>query len=276
MGTDPRRLDGLKPDEKHAAAAVERVTGATARAHDVGGRQGAYDVDLTYPDGHRAALEVTTHAGEGVRHRAALLGRDGHAWPNPGRWSWAIGLDDPADIPRLRAVYARAITACEEHEVPDPERLPEDLLSEDPELSWLAFESASSLQGHPPPGSVDGRPRHPVLVRPSTRMALVDTELVGLPDAVTALLAVPHVARRAAKVGAARHVDERHLFVGIGEGGLPEPLYVPLTTMPQSLPADPPDVPDELSHVWLRTAWSGSPLVGWSRQSGWAAHDVGT
>jgi hypothetical protein len=114
-----------------------------------------------------------------------------------------------------------------------------------------------------------------VLVRPSTRVAFVDAELGGLPDAVTALLAVPHVARRAAKVGAARHVDERHLFVGIGEGGLPEHLYVPLTTMPASLPAEPPDVPDELSHVWLRTAWGGSPLVGWSRRSGWAAHDVG-
>jgi hypothetical protein len=275
VGSDPRRLDGLKPDEKLAAAAVERATGATARARDVDGRQGAYDVDLTYPDGHRAALEVTTHAGAGVRHRAALLRRNGSPWPNPGRWSWAIGLDDPADIPRLRAVYARAIIACEAHDVPDPELLPHDLLSGDTELAWLAHESASSLRASPS-GAADARPARTVLVGPPARAGPLDGELAGLPDAVAALLAVPHVARRAAKVGAARDVEERHLYVGLGEGGLPEPLHLALTTLPVALPPDPPELPDVLSHVWLRTAWAGSPLVGWDRRRGWTAHAVGT
>lgn len=275
MGRDPRRLDGLKPDEKHAAVAVERATGATARAHDVDGRQGAYDLDLTYSDGRQAALEVTTHAGEGVRHRAALRERDGYSWPNPGRWSWTIGLDDPADIPRLRAVYARAIAACEGHAVPEPAHLPAAVLSVDTELRWLACESASTLHGHPAPVTVETLHPHAVLVTPQTRTAFVDEELVGLPDAVTVLLEVPHVARRAAKVGAARHVDERHLFVGIGEGGLPEPLYIPLTRMLRTLPDGPPALPDHLSHLWLRTARSGSPLVGWDRRLGWRAHDVG-
>ena len=54
MGTDPRRLDGLLPDEAVAALLVERATGARARAHDVNGRQGAYDVALAYPDGRRS------------------------------------------------------------------------------------------------------------------------------------------------------------------------------------------------------------------------------
>ena len=60
MGSDPRRLDGLRPDERAAALLLEHVTGGTVRAHDVGTRQGAYDLHLTYPRGRTAAVEVTT------------------------------------------------------------------------------------------------------------------------------------------------------------------------------------------------------------------------
>src|SRR5215203_6726243 len=85
MGSDPRRLDGLRADEQVAARLVERATGATARAHDVGRRQGAYDVHLTYPGGRTAALEVTTHAGEASRRGVVLLGHERLSRPNPRR-----------------------------------------------------------------------------------------------------------------------------------------------------------------------------------------------
>ena len=74
MGSDPKRLDGLSGDEVFAALALEHVTGGTARAHDIGRLQGAYDLDLLLPRGRTAAVEVTTIAGDGVRHRDALLG----------------------------------------------------------------------------------------------------------------------------------------------------------------------------------------------------------
>ena len=142
MGSDPRRLDGLRADEQVAARLVERATGATARAHDVGRRQGAYDVHLTYPGGRTAALEVTTHAGTASRNGLVLLGRD--------RLSRSVTRPQPSDAP--------------------------------------------------PPA---------------------DPALTALPDAVSDLLAEPHVARRAAKVAGAGRVDERHLFVAVAEGGLP-------------------------------------------------------
>ena len=198
MGSDPRRLDGLRADEQVAARLVERATGARARAHDVGRRQGAYDVHLTYPGGRTAALEVTTYAGSSSRTGRALLGRD--RLSNPG---------------------AR-------HPVPP--------------------------LGDPP--------------------AFVDPTIAVLPDAVSLLLAVPHVARRAAKVATARRVDERHLFVGIGEGGLPEPLYLRLGSPPAPLPTDPPQVPEGLTHLWLTTEWPGSPLIGWDVGQGWRSHQV--
>ncbi len=114
-----------------------------------------------------------------------------------------------------------------------------------------------------------------MLVTPKARTAWVDSRLGGLPRAVTDLLAVPHVARRAAKVATARSVDERHLFVGIGEGGLPDSLYVPLTGPLEALPDDDPQVEEPLSRLWITTAWSASPLLSWDRVGGWSAHDVG-
>ncbi len=195
MGTDPRRLDGLRADEQVAARLVERATGATARAHDIGRRQGAYDVHLTYPGGRTAALEVTTHAGTATRNGLVLLGRD-----------------------RLSRTGTR----------PRP--------------------------GDAPP------PADPVLT--------------ALPAAVSDLLAEPHVARRAAKVAGAGRVDERHLFIGVAEGGLPQPLYERLSALLGGLPTDPPVVPEGLTHLWLSTEWRGSPLLGWDHVGGWVAHQV--
>ena len=210
MGSDPRRLDGLRADEQVAARLVERATGATARAHDVGRRQGAYDVHLTYPGGRTAALEVTTHAGAASRRGVVLLGRDRLTRSNPGR--------------RVRPA--------------------------------------------------DGHRARPETPRSSGGQTPVDPALTALPDAVSDLLVEPHVARRAAKVATARRVDERHLFVGIAEGGLPAPLYLRLSAPLGLLPVEPPRVPDGLTHLWLTTEWRGSPLLAWDRDAGWSTYQV--
>jgi len=214
MGSDPRRLDGLRADEQVAARLVERATGATARAHDVGRRQGAYDVHLTYPGGRTGALEVTTHAGTASRRGLVLLGRDRLALTHPGH--------------RVRRAAAGHLEDGAEHPASD-----------------------RTVEGAPP-----------------------DRTLRSLPDAVTRLLAEPHVARRAAKVASARRVDARHLFVGLAEGGLPPALYRRLSRPLGTLPGDPPQVPDGLTHLWLSTEWRGSPLLRWQRDEGWHAYRV--
>jgi hypothetical protein len=202
MGSDPRRLDGLRADEQVAARLVERATGATARAHDVGHRQGAYDVHLTYPGGRTAALEVTTHAGAASRNGMVLLGRDRLARPTSTR---------------------------------------------------------RPLPSSPPA---------------SDPSSVTDPVLTALPDAVSDLLVEPHVARRAAKVAGAGRVDERHLFVGIAEGGLPQALYQRLSAPLGPLPVEPPEVPYGLTHLWLTIEWPGSPLIGWRRGQGWHAYQA--
>lgn len=96
--------------------------------------------------------------------------------------------------------------------------------------------------------------------------------LDALPEAVTALLLVPSVARRAAKVAGVQDVAERHLVVELGEGALPPALHAALAAPGSPLPAVDPEVPDGLGHVWVTAGWGGSPLLGWHRGRGWSAH----
>ena len=152
MGSDPRRHDGLRADERAAARLLERVTGGTVRAHDIGTRQGDYDLHLTLPGGRTAAVEVTTH--------------------------------------------------------------------------------------------------------------------ITMPADVADLLALPHVARRVAKVTSARGVDERHLFITIGVGRMPDAVRL----TPEEPPTGHPEVPHSLTCLWLTTSERGAPLLSWSRTDGWRAH----
>ncbi|GAA4406383.1 hypothetical protein GCM10023168_21140 [Fodinibacter luteus] len=271
MGSDPRRLDGLRQDERFAAVLLERATGGAARAHDIGIRQGAHDLDLVLPGGRTAAVEVTTHAGTQARRSSALLGRERYTWPNPGRWWWTAEVVG-SELARVRAAYERTITLCEAHDVTSPSALPAEVLESDPELGWLAHESASRLHGHPAAFEHDGRRPRGITVTSNHAAGQIDADLSLLPRAVSDLLTVAHVARRATKVVAARGVDERHLFIGVGEGGLPDAVYLPLTGPVESLPDADPDVPEGLGTVWLTTAWRGSPLVGWHRGRGWRAY----
>jgi hypothetical protein len=89
---------------------------------------------------------------------------------------------------------------------------------------------------------------------------------------------VPHVARRVAKVTAARGVDERHLFVGIGAGAMPDAGRPPAAEpspasggQPGSV-TEPTEVPPSLTRVWVTTAEPDAPLRSWSRTEGWRVH----
>lgn len=211
MGADPKRLDGLSGDEAFAAVALERVTGGTVRAHDVGRLQGAYDLDLLLPRGRRAAVEVTTYTGPGERPHGSLLGG------------------------RLRTDRRRRGTT------PRP----------------------------PVDPTAAGAPTSAGAARPTPSLA-------DLPAAATALLLVPHVARRAAKVAATSEADERHLFVGLGGDAVSAALRRAMSTLAAEPPTADPDVDEaELTHLWLTTADPAAPLHCWRRGAGWSVHDAG-
>lgn len=269
---DDVRLAGLSQPERFAAIAVERATGATATAHDVGGRQGAYDLALTYDDGRTGAVEVTSHAGTGRRQLEGLLGQDDFAWENHGRWAWSASVSDPADLPRLREVYARLIGLCEQYGAARPDLLPWDVRYADLDACWLET-STVPLFGSPDVPAVEGERRRPVYVMPDGNGGVIDEDLAGLDRAVADLLAVPTVARRVAKVSKAE-TDERHLFVAVDTSGLPFSVASALMGRPERLPTTSAMVlPGRLTHLWLAPRYL-HVLLGWTVNGGWQSHDV--
>lgn len=265
------RLAGLSQSERFAAIAVERATGAIAIAHDVDGRQGAYDIALIYSDGRTAAVEVTSHAGGGQRQLEGLLARENFQWPNPGEWAWFIQVSDPAEIPFLREVYAYVIALCEQHGAARPSVLAWPLRT-DPALRWLQ-DSTVSMNGHPDVPAVEGDRLRPVYIMPRGDGGTIDHDLLGLDEAVTELLSVPTVAKRVAKVSTAE-TDERHLFVSVDSSGLPFPVSSALMGRPERLPTTSTlTAPPPLSHLWLAPRFT-HVLLGWTVTGGWQAYDV--
>lgn len=262
---------GLSEDERFAAIAVERATGGRAEAHDVGGRQGAYDFTLIYPDGRVAAAEVTSYAQPGRLQLESLLGRTDYEWPNLGAWIWIIHLSSPTDLPELRRIYAHVIARCEAYGVTRPEHLPWHLQEADPALRWLEG-SGVSMWGHPVP-EADAEKRRPVYVMPDGDGGIVDEELSGLDQAVADMLREPSVARRVVKVGKA-DADEHHLFVRVDMTGLPFSVTAALTGHPIRLPPiSKLTLPGRLTHLWLALRFAGA-LLGWTPERGWQPHDV--
>lgn len=193
MGLVTDELTGLSPEEQWAAFEVARATGATSHAHDIGGRQGAVDVTLAYPDGRTGALEVTSHTEEGVQERDAILTRRLYEWPNPGVWGWSISVRPAAPIAELRRGYGRVIALCEQAGVTNPRYLSWKMRSTDPDVAWLTAHLDVTMRGMLPlPGST--RPGR-VWVHAEATGGFVDERLVGLPAAVEELLDVPVIAR---------------------------------------------------------------------------------
>ncbi|WP_156251958.1 hypothetical protein [Pseudactinotalea terrae] len=266
-------LSGLDERERFVAVAVARATGARPQAWDVDGRQGAVDALLHYGDGRTGALEVTSHAGSGVEQTYSLLGQADFGWPLPGRWWWSANVGDAHDLPRFSDCYEAVILLCEAHDVPHPELLPWHVLDREPDARWLAWETDSSLIGHPsvPAIRADGE-RSKMMITPAGSGGVLDESLQGLPAAVEQLLEVPHISRRLAKV-LTFDADEHHLAVALRQGAIPDPLYMVMMFEPKGLPDRDPTVPDGISHLWLLTG-SGVSLIGWAAGSGWTDHRV--
>ncbi len=75
--------------ERRAFEVVRRVLSADVAHYDTGGRQGAVDALITYPDGRRAALEVTLLTDAAATELEHLLGKDNYLWPMSGcQWFW--------------------------------------------------------------------------------------------------------------------------------------------------------------------------------------------
>lgn len=267
MTQQPRLIgiDRLDRQEKAACLLAVRVLeAAQAEAWDIDGRQGVVDAVLTRQDGRKAAFEVTNLAAEGALELAMLLAKDKHKWPLPGNWWWTIEVGSVADLRRLKQCYENIILICEQAGEPYPYQTASEP-SAHPDLQWLVYESSSVMTGYP--NQLARNLKAPgAMVVPVAGGGVIDESLSGVADALSNAFTSPHIESHFQKLARA-DADERHLFIPLHSSALQFSVSSELV-FEDTLPPDPPPLPDSVTHLWL--APEGSPRVLlWSRDAGW-------
>lgn len=143
------RVRNLKSQEEAVlAVGVAEAVGATAVENDVAGRQGVVDALLRYPDGRCAALEVTSHAGDGIRQRNGELAKRGSKLISPGQWTWTAQFISVRHLPEFEERVSRLVLHCESAGITDPNRLQSWEVEDGSDLAWL-LTTDIKLWGHP-------------------------------------------------------------------------------------------------------------------------------
>ena len=258
------RLQGLDHAEQTACLIAERALGAIATANDVWPKQGAVEAFLDYPDGRRAAFEVTRLATDGGASRQldSLLERDGFRWPSPGKWWWSVQIGHPRDLPRLREIFDKIVLLCEAVRVKEPRRLPSAEIDDD--IRWLVEESSVQMRG-PNRFAPDEHRVPPSLITQPGAAVFPDGAFNGLDDALSAAFDTTNIQRHLTKLRRTQ-ADERHLFLVVGVYDLPFTLFDALV-FGDRLPAGAPELPDDLTHLWLAPVSCRRVLIGTS--AGW-------
>lgn len=260
-------LEGLDRAERLACRVAERVTGATARAWDIEGRNGAVDAFLDYPDGRTGALEVTRVATDPTALQLDnLLGQEGFEWPLPGAWWWTVSIEDVRDLPRIRRCFEKVVLLCEAANVTGPNALfVDDVDNPDEDVRWLVEDSSVVLWGHPDVPAVEGSKIRKAMVTPAGDGGMVDDSLSGLNSALQAAFTADHLLRRVKKL-CRTPADERHLFVIVHQSDLRFEVTSALM-FGTAVPEGPAWRPTGISHLWLAPAFSNRILIG--SRSGW-------
>lgn len=262
------QLDGPSSTEQASAIAVASIIDAQAIANDINGRQGALGVDHVYADGTKAALEITSHAGEGVRQRDGIIVADGNQWGAPGEWTWNVRVANPRNIPEIRVKYRIIILALEARGIQNSMGLnPRDVPPLPGELKWAAFSGIKFLCLPQDPTR-----EHVVYVMPEGVGGVVDKRLTGLTDAISAVLAEGCVQHHLAKPRQSDHA-EGHLFGGLYEGAIPFApaggLIDPNVDLPE---CEPPSLPEFIDRLWIISNFSHVLIE--VRDGEWRFHDL--
>ncbi len=229
-----------RPEEKYAFNVVGRVLGVEVEPFDIEGRQGAVDALLHYLDGRCAALEVSSIGPQDEARILNFLDSNGIRRDIVGLTQlWSVYLPKtfrPRDLPSIDA----ALLECERSGFGS---LSQGLFDE--KLRDLLILGVSADVITMPQPVADPR-------------AYVQVRGVGggggegiqpLPGELAEHLRAPGMRENIEKL-AASGFAERHLFLMVRPSAFSFPVYDELSS-DGTLPAEPPQLPEGLSEVWL-------------------------
>lgn len=263
----------LRDEEKWAAAMIAAALGNGARVdqHDDGSQRGMYDLDIAYPDGHVGAVEVTAAADRASIQLWKLVNGSDERWIEPAiRGGWFVSLLPTARAKRLHAELPGLLARLEDAGVPEIRRSGRRQET-DPfvvEASELGIVSASQ-GGTDHTGSI-----YLTISRDLAQIGgVVDPTGAAVAQWVSAFLAEQQQADVLAKL-ARSGAEERHVFILLpGFSTAPFGVVHMLMREDESVPAEAPTLPPEVTDVWLVSLWDVGRGLRWSPDRGWERFD---
>lgn len=247
--------------ETIAARLVELGTGADVFRHDEGGRQGAVDFIMDWPDGRRGALEVTLVTEPRSAEWHGLAAQDGWNWPAATSWEFR-----PSSVTfpyrRTKNAVLRAVELCDLWRADGPDNLPIDALYSESELRWFLNDGIGTIR------RTLSRPG--VTVYQRTRTEFVEAAPSDFSYVIESWLDQSHMTQHIEKTRSAPNVDERHLFVVPVDDVLPARYF----TDDFSTPTRPPTGYEGIDGLWVWSNYWHRYL--WCRNRSWVWLDLPT
>ncbi|MEO6857684.1 MAG: hypothetical protein ABI323_03745 [Solirubrobacteraceae bacterium] len=259
-----------KPEEETARTIISRTLHAPVTTHDDGSRPSMYDLSIQLPDGEVGAVEVTMAADREAVQLSRLVNQE-KRWIEPMlEAAWHVSALPQASGKRLFAELPQLLAEMEERGASPFISIEHDQGNPDPWMKRafeLRLESVNRSDTTDYPGaiyiSVEGRELAGYV--PQTGDAVA--EWIG------DFLAGEERADIRKKLGLA-DARERHAFVWVPLfHTAPWAVLGALTASPVPLPTKPPQLPKEVTHVWVMSTWGERSGLRWSRTAGWSRFD---
>ncbi len=259
----------LRSEEQVVAATIAATLGLRVEQHDDGSRSSMHDLNIMTADHGQAAVEVTAAADpDSIQLWKLINGRQGR-WTEPNlQGGWMLYLKPTARAKRLltelpaflRELEGRGITGIADQ--------------------WHRQEVAASVEGRARAlGILSGRQSgtdfpgsiYLTIEQPGERTGgVVDSTGSAVTGWVCDFLMDPHqsdVLDKLARSGA----SERHVFILV-----PSFSTAPLGVMDMLwrdkddvVPTLSPELPQQVTHVWLMTFWNVGSGLRWSPDQHW-------
>lgn len=262
-------MTGLRAEEKVAAATIARTLGVQVKQHDDGTQPGMHDLNIVAAGDSPAAVEVTAAAdSDSLQLWKLVNGRDERWTVSDIRGGWMVQLTPTARAKRLLKELPALLKELESQPIADglnQRRRHEVADSIDSRTQALGIVSMSQHSTNFP-GSI-----YLTISQPHERVGgAVDCTGSAVPGWVRDFLLDPHqsdVLSKLARSGA----SQRHAFILVpgftsAPFGVVDMLWRDVDDV---VPTTSPDLPDQVTHVWLMAFWTIGSGLRWSPDRGW-------
>lgn len=244
---------------------MAEALGVQVVQHDDGSRDGMHDLDIVRA-GRRDAAEVTAAADAKSIELWKLVTDREDRWIVPAlEGGWSVALEPSAQARRVLVKLPDLLAEMERRGVREYRRR----FTQRPLVDPIERHAVNLGVMHASQGDTS----YPGVIYLTVQQArermggIVDPTCGNLPPWVAGFLADPKQADVRAKLNSSGAV-ERHTFIIL-------PVF---TTAPFSVvdplwrgdtPTDAPELPAEITHVWLASLWDIATGLRWSSETGW-------